>query len=189
MRRLVGPFAAGLVLVLLLLSAVPAVAQIPPEQRNRVTLTYAPITGGSSIGVGLTYALAPSWDFGLSYATGSVGTTSLSGFGVGARYHFPMNSPGNTFYAGGGFASLTLSDPSIGTVTASGFGVLVGGELALSERISALGELTFLGGGTVYSIGARFKASEQVGLVLAYSAVSGFPGGISFGVSFGFPSR
>jgi hypothetical protein len=178
MKRLVG---VGVIFALLLWAA-PAMAQIPPEQRNRVTLTYAPFIGGSAIGVGLTYAFGPSWDLDLSYATASGGTTSLNLFAVGGRYHFPINRPGSTFYLGGGFASVTVSDPSIGTATVSGLGLLVGGEITLSERASAFGSFNTISG---LGVGLRYRTSEQVEFVITTTGL----GGISFGVSFGLPSR
>ncbi len=174
--------------------AAPALAQIPPDQRNRLTLSYTPISDGSRFDAELTYALGPSWDYVLAYTsftasaappTEPASSGNPNGFGVAFRYHLPIHSPGNTLYLGGGFGGVTF-DSAAGTVTGSGLALHVGGEITLTPKIAGFGDVAFVGGGSIFNTGLRLRASQTVGLVLGYRAdtISPGNGNVSFGLSF-----
>ena len=148
---------------------------------GRASMEYQRAVGSNQLAIGANY-----WSLDL-------GGTKLKAFGAEASYRFMlMGSPLNGFYvapvagfsAASGEVSHTVSGKAE-TVTASGFGVELGGDIGYQARFDRFIMNFNTGIGTVLRANATAKASDGTEVSVAMGGGVGWRGlGIGFGFTF-----
>ena len=189
MRKL-AVLAAAIALVFML-PAGPAKAQsvqTPPVviDRTAVTLTYTPITGGTTNWSGaLSYQYSPTWDVLVSFF--SPPAPAVTAFRVGGRYHLRRLSPQTDVFATIGYFS-----PSTGTTHIELGGGLVQ-TVAPGLRMYVVStyntdNVTTAGSDPYIStnLGFQYEINRQWAVVAGYEEQTGFG---YIGVNFDFSNR
>lgn len=175
-RKALTTLIVAAILVQLAAMQAPVQAQLLPPNRNTFSFSFATFNP-TLYTLGLSWPIAPAWDLILTYNWQSVGGSTGSLAGVGARYFFPLSGMNAVTYLGGGFASVSLSSPGSPTLSSSGL-FLTGGIIApLAQRITGYASISMFsaGGATnnVIDLGAQFRLAPQFSAQVGYMSFSG----------------
>jgi len=155
-----------------------------PAKAQTITLTYTPITGGTTNWSGaLSYQYSPTWDVLVSFISPPTGLASA--FRVGGRYHLRRLSPQTDVFANIGYFS-----PSTGTTHIELGGGLVQ-TVAPGLRMYAVS--TYNTATTALSnpyistnLGFQYEINRQWAVVAGYEEQTGLG---YIGVNFDFSNR
>ena len=164
------------ILVSLVTFQTPASAQLLPPTRNSISFSIATFNP-SLYTLGLSWPVAPAWDVLLTYSWQSIGGTTGSLAGIGARYFFPLSGSAATTFIGGGMSSVALSAPGSPTVSSSGLFLTGGIAAPLAQRFTGYATVSmFSAGGTsnnVIDLGVQFRINPQFGAQVGFISFSG----------------